>query len=49
MSEKQSSLTSPNDKSVENYIPNSKSSLNDEDAQRAFKECFISSLKDICI
>ena len=47
MSEKQSSLTSPNDKSVENYIPNSKSSLNDEDAQRAFKECFISSLKDI--
>ena len=47
MSEKQSSLTSPNDKSVANYIPNSKPSLNDEDTQRAFKECFISSLNDI--
>ena len=47
MTDTQSSLTSPADKVVTEYKPKSKPVLNDEDCERAYKECFVSSLTDI--
>ena len=47
MTDTQSSLTSPADKVVTGYKPKSKPVLNDEDCERAYKECFVSSLTDI--
>ena len=47
MTDTQSSLTSPADKTSQNLVHTSKPILSDEDCKRAFKECFTSSLTDI--
>jgi hypothetical protein len=49
MSDTQSSLTSPADKVDTAYKRKSKPALSTEDAERAYKECFISSLLDISV
>jgi hypothetical protein len=49
MSDTQSSLTSPADKVDTAYKLKSKPALSTEDAERAYKECFISSLLDISV
>jgi hypothetical protein len=49
MSDTQSSLTSPADKVDTAYKSKSKPALSTEDTERAYKECFISSLLDISV
>ncbi|MHA1972436.1 MAG: DUF5832 domain-containing protein [Candidatus Hodarchaeales archaeon] len=47
MTDTQSSLTSPGDKVDTGFKSRSKPALNDEETERAYKECFVSSLVDI--
>jgi hypothetical protein len=47
MTDTQSSLTSPGDKVDTGFKSRSKPALNDEETERAYKECFVSSLTDI--
>jgi len=49
MSDTQSSLTSPIDKVDTAYKSKSKPALSTEDTERAYKECFVSSLLDISV
>ena len=47
MSDKQTSLTAPADKTQTEHTPQTHPSLNDEQCDKAFRECFVNSLLDL--